>query len=36
VDLNAMVGRRISLEEAPAEIAAMGDFSQRGLSVVEF
>ena len=35
VDLNAMVGRRISLEEAPAEIAAMGDFSQRGLSVLE-
>jgi alcohol dehydrogenase len=35
VDLEAMVGRRISLEEAPAEIAAMGDFTQRGLSVVE-
>ena len=36
VDLPAMVGKRISLQEAPAELAAMGDFTQRGVTVIEF
>ena len=30
-----LIGRRIGLEDAGAELAAMGAFAQRGVSVIE-
>jgi alcohol dehydrogenase len=35
VDPARLIGRTIGLEDAGAELAAMGDFAQRGVSVVE-
>lgn len=36
VDLEAMIGKRITLAQAPEELIAMGEFSQTGVSVIEF
>lgn len=35
VDPGRLIGRTISLDEAGAELAAMGDFAQRGVTVIE-
>jgi alcohol dehydrogenase len=34
VDPARLIGRTITLDEAGAELAAMGDFAQRGVTVV--
>jgi alcohol dehydrogenase len=34
VDPGRLIGRTIGLEDAGAELAAMGDFAQRGVSVI--
>jgi alcohol dehydrogenase len=35
VDPARLIGRTITLDEASAELAAMGDFAQRGVTVIE-
>ena len=35
VDPARLIGRTITLEEAGAELAAMGSFAQRGVTVIE-
>jgi alcohol dehydrogenase len=36
LDPSRLVGRTIALEQAGAELAAMGDFAQRGVTVIRF
>jgi alcohol dehydrogenase len=36
VDPGRLIGRTIGLADASAELAAMGDFAQRGVSVIVF
>ena len=36
VDLSLLIGKTISLDQAPAELESMGTFAQLGASVISF